>query len=75
MTTYLVLLRGEDRMEFSVEIEASDHSTAMSRAGDMYPESSPLEVYSPADLRAREQRLYEQAQRAYDDPHYDNYDY
>jgi hypothetical protein len=75
MTTYLVLLRGEDGMEFSREIEAVSRDRAYADAEEGYPESFVLSVESPDDVREREQRLDRWAQKFCDDPyHYDTYD-
>lgn len=66
------LIRGEDRSEFTIEVDGKDVEAARQEAEDLYPEATILEVFDPVK---RADDIYERAQRAYDDPSYDDYDY
>lgn len=57
-------LRGEDRTEFTIEVDAPDEDSARRKAEDRYPEASVLEVFDPA-VRADE--IYRRACRRMDD--------
>lgn len=70
--TYNALIRGEDGTLFTVEVEAPNVSAASDDVAEMYPEGTVEEIFDP---RVRAQEHYERAQRMYDDPSYDDYDY
>lgn len=57
-------IRGEDRTEFTIEVQAPDAESARRKAEDRYPEASVLEVFDPV---VREQEIYERACRRMDD--------
>lgn len=67
MKTFHVYLRGEDRTEFTIEVQAANLDAARDEAEDRYPEASVLEVFDP-DERARD--IYERAQSDYDNDYY-----
>lgn len=75
MLDYNVIIRGEDGMEFAATVSGDTRDEAYDNAREFFPEGTILEVMSPADIRARDEDLYISAERMYDDPSYDNYDY
>lgn len=62
--------------EFGATIEAKDHAEAWEVAREEYPESRCVQIESPEDTAEREARIYERANRMYEDPYYcDDYGY
>lgn len=72
MKSWTAVLRGEDRTEFAISIEAENKDSAYQEVDDLYPEATVLELFDP-EVRARE--VYDRVQRNLDDPYYDDYDY
>lgn len=69
MLTYNVILRGEDGMEFCVSQVAASKRQCETCVGDMYPESTVIEIMSSNDHRSQ-WRIYRDAQRMYDEDYY-----
>lgn len=65
----------ETGCEFGAEIVARTKAEAWELARDEYPESRCVQMESPEDTRAREQRLYESVAQELDgDDYYDDYE-
>lgn len=65
------LLRGEDRTEFTIELDATDRDTAELEVEDLYPEADVIEIFDPVE---RAEAAYYRAQRDYENNYYDAYD-
>lgn len=61
---YNAFLRGEDRTEFTISLDAPDEGTARQMAEERYPEATIVEVFDPV---AREEEIYLRACRRMDD--------
>ena len=77
MTKFHAVMLDETRCEFGVSFTARSREAAYKWLEENYVESRCVQLESAADTRKREKRLYEQAEREYDDPggYYDEYDY
>jgi hypothetical protein len=67
-----ILLQGEDRTEFTIQVDNASQDQARLEAEDRYPEARVLEVWDP---HQRALDSYRRAERMYDDPSYDDFDY
>lgn len=75
MLEYLCILRDEDGMEFSSTFSADDREHVREQAAECFPESTVIEINSPADIKAREEDLYIEANDRYDNPWLDDYEF
>lgn len=76
MKKYHAILRDECGDEFSRSFEATDRESAWDYLAD-FEECSVVSLYDDEEYHAREDRIYKNAVRSYDDPYYDRdqYDY
>jgi hypothetical protein len=73
MKTWNAFMKGEDGMDFTVEVQANSISEAREILEEDYPESRIEQIFDPIE---REREIYERANRLYDDPYNnDDYDY
>lgn len=73
MKTFNAFIRGEDRTEFTISVEADSCHDARLEAEELYPEGTVIEVFDPVE---RAEDNYHRMQNMYDDPYrYDNYDW
>jgi hypothetical protein len=70
MQNYYVQIEGEDRTEFTIEVEALDAGDAMQKAEDMYPEAHIVDAWIESE---RQQAVYDRLQARYDRDEYDLY--
>lgn len=70
MLVYNVIMRGEDGLEFCIEQLAASKRQCEICVEDMYPEITIIEVMSPNDQRDKAIRVYDDAQRMYDEDYY-----
>lgn len=75
MQKFQLTLRGEDHLEFTIELEAGTRSEANDDARIRYPDASILSCHTQDELRSLEQDRYHHMQMIYDDPMYDEYDW
>lgn len=64
---YNAFLRGEDRTEFTIEVEANSIEDAEREVEERYPEATIVEIYDPLKREVEILR--------YDDDLNDDYDY
>ena len=64
-------LQGEDRTEFTIEVDATDADSARRKAEDRYPEAHVIEVFDP-EVRAEEIHLRACRRMDDDDVYYDS---
>jgi hypothetical protein len=74
MTNFHAVMRSETGEEFGASVEASDRDTAYARLRENYPESSCVQLESPADTAERERRIYQSVMREMDGDDYDDFD-
>lgn len=72
MKTWNVFLRGEDRTEFTISIEAETVEAAENEAWERYNPAEVIEVYDPQE---RAEEAYCRAEQRYNDDRFDDYDY
>jgi hypothetical protein len=73
MKTWNAFLQGEDRTEFTIEVQANSIEDAEREIEERYPDAKILEIYDPI---ARADEIYERAARAYDNDYLDDdFDY
>lgn len=65
MTTFHAVMLDETGCEFGVSVTAKSRGDAYAKLEENYPESRCVQLESPADTRKREDRLYRDAERAY----------
>jgi hypothetical protein len=70
MTKFHAVMLDETRCEFGVSFEAKSRAAAYKYLEENYEESRCVQLESPADTAKRERRIYQQAQRAYEDGDY-----
>lgn len=70
MKQFHAVMIGEDRMEFGHTFEAENRSAAYDYLDEMFPESRVDQLEDAQQTSDRERRIWEDAQRAYEDPHY-----
>jgi hypothetical protein len=74
MIKFHAVLLDETGCEFGAGVEAETRAEAYELLAEDYPESRVVQLESPEDTTAREDRIYRDAQRAYDeDYYYDDY--
>lgn len=71
---YHAVMIDETGCEFGTSVDAPSRPDAYDLLREMYPESSCDQLESPADIRAREQDLYESIQRELDGEDWDSFD-
>lgn len=81
MIRFHAVMLDETGCEFGADVEAMNHGEASDKLADMYPESRCVQLESPEETAARQQRIYEWALRSdgddYDEPDFyedDDYD-
>lgn len=72
MVTYIAFMRGEDRTEFSIEVEANSRDEAVRQIEEMYPEATIDDIENSSERALRFER---DAEDRYEDDRYDDYDY
>jgi hypothetical protein len=72
MQKYTVLITGEDRTEFAIEVDAIDVGAAIAEAEEMYPEAYVEDAWLESERR---EDAYRRAEARYDNPDLDDYDY
>ena len=75
MIKFQALMRGEDRTEFTIEVEAISKFRALDEIDALYPEARVLSLMDETDLIAQAQCRHARMQAIYDDPTMDDYDY
>ena len=65
MTQYHAVMLDETRCEFGVTISARSRAAAFDKLAEDYPESTCIQLESPADVRRREKRLYDEINDEY----------
>lgn len=74
MTAYWAVLLDETGCEFGAGVTATDREAAYDYLRENYPESRVVQLESPQDRAARQQRLWDEAERAmYGDYYPDDY--
>lgn len=66
MTQYHAVMLDETRCEFGVTISARSRAAALAKLAEAYPESTCIQLESPADVRRREKRLYDEINDEYE---------
>lgn len=75
MQPFRVSLRGEDGLEFVVDISAGTKSDCRQEVEAMYPEADILSIHTKEELESLELDRYHYMQQIYDDPMYDDCSY
>lgn len=70
MIKFHAVLLDETRCEFGASVEAATRAEAYEILAEDYPESQVVQLESPEDTAAREERMYRQIESDYDDDYY-----
>jgi hypothetical protein len=67
LTRYHAVMLDETGCEFGADVTTTSRTKAYEVLKELYPESRLLQLESPANVRRREDRLYQETLGAYDD--------
>lgn len=75
MTHFHAVMLDETGCEFGAPVEAATRDEAYEILAEDYPESRVVQLESPEDTRAREQRIYDSVRREIDGDDWDDDEY